>query len=175
MSADLIFTTVSLGIGVAASHRVAYALGAQNISLARYAAFSPYLLSLCLGTLEFVLIILFRNSFGYLFTSDREVVETTAMVLPFMALFQILDLSNGGCGGILRGARRNYLSGLCNFVAYYGVGLTTAWTLCFQQGWRLTGLWVGIITGSGALLILQTGCVLTLPWKKLVREASGAV
>ncbi|CAG9984571.1 unnamed protein product [Clonostachys byssicola] len=175
MSADLIFTTVSLGIGVAVSHQVGKALGAKEIQLARRAAMSSYLLAACLGILELALIMSFRNSFGYLFTSDPEVVETTAKVLPFMAVFQILDLTNGGAGGILRGVRMNHLSGMCNFMAYYGVGLTTAWALCFRLGWRLTGLWAGIITGSGALLVLQTGCVSSLSWTKLVNKASGEI
>ncbi|KAJ9133673.1 MATE efflux family protein [Pleurostoma richardsiae] len=173
MSADLIFTTMSLGLGVATSHRIGQLLGANKPLLARRAAFAPYLLALVLGIVEFVIILAFRSRFGYMFTSDDGVVATTARVLPLMAGFQVLDLSNGGAGGILRGTRRNHQSGACNFVAYYGVGLTTAWMWCFRMGWGLGGLWMGIITGSGALLLLQTACVLALPWEKAAREASG--
>ena len=173
MSADLIFTTISLGIGVAASHRIGQLLGSNEALLARRAAVSPYILSVALGVVEFILIYAFRSRFGYLFTGDADVVAKTAQVLPFMAIFQILDLSNGGAGGILRGARRNHLSGMCNFFAYYGVGLSMAWVLCFRLGWGLVGLWAGIISGSGALLVLQTLCVLLLPWNKASQEASG--
>lgn len=141
--------------------------------MARHAALTPYLLALALGVVEFGGIVALRSHFGYLFTSDNEVVAATARVLPLMAGFQILDLANGGAGGILRGARRNHQSGMCNFVAYYGVGLTTAWMWCFRYGWGLVGLWTGIITGSGALLLLQTACVMLLPWTTAAREASG--
>ncbi|CAM1503640.1 Fc.00g012310.m01.CDS01 [Cosmosporella sp. VM-42] len=173
MSADLIFTTISLGIGVAASHRIGQLLGSNEAQLARKATMSPYILSVALGIIEFLLIYSFRSRFDYLFTGDASVVAKTAEVLPFMATFLILDLSNGGAGGILRGARKNHLCGLCNFIAYYGVGLSMSWVLCFRLGWGLVGLWAGIISGSGALLVLQTFCVAMLPWKKASLEASG--
>ncbi|RGP59872.1 mate efflux family subfamily [Fusarium longipes] len=175
MSVDLIFTTVSLGIGVASSHRIGYFFGRNEPQSARRAAFSPYLLSLLVGAIEFVAIMSTRHRFGYLFTSDPESVAMTAKVLPWMAMFQILDLSNGGAGGILRGAKKNHLSGVCNFVAYYGVGLTTAWVLCFRWQWGVVGLWAGIVCGSGGLIILQTCCVVTLPWKKIALDASGDI
>ena len=173
MSADLIFTTMSLGVGVAASHRIGHLLGANKPALARHVALSPYILSFALGALELILIMCSRSTFGYMFTSDPRVVAATAKVLPLMAIFQVLDLSNGGAGGILRGARRNHLSGMCNFIAYYGVGLTSAWTFCFRMGFGLVGLWGGIITGSAALLLLQTVCIVFLPWERAALEASG--
>ncbi|KAF7563310.1 hypothetical protein G7046_g815 [Stylonectria norvegica] len=54
MSADLIFTTISLGIGVAASHRIGQLLGANKPMLARRAAITPYILSMGLGAVELV-------------------------------------------------------------------------------------------------------------------------
>ncbi|KAH8649572.1 mate-domain-containing protein, partial [Ilyonectria robusta] len=143
MSADLIFTTMSLGLGVAASHRVGSLLGANEPFIARQAALAPYLVAVVLGVIEFAVILAFRSQFGRVFTSDPDVVASTSKVLPYMAAFQLLDLSNGGAGGILRGARRNHLSGMCNFFAYYGVGLTTAWVWCFRSGLGLVGLWAG--------------------------------
>ncbi len=174
MALDLIFTTVSLGLGVAASHRIGNLLGSNNPAGAKYAARAPYLLSILVGATEFFGIVAIRHKLGYLFTNDPEVVEVTARVLPLMAGFQILDLANGGAGGILRGAGKNHLSGMCNFVAYYGVGLTTAWFLCFQQGLGLFGLWLGIITGSGALLVFQTWCVLLVRWEDEAHKAAAA-
>ncbi|KIX02145.1 uncharacterized protein Z518_08084 [Rhinocladiella mackenziei CBS 650.93] len=172
MSSDLLFTTVSLGISVAASHRIGGLLGADQGSLAKKAVVTPFLLSLIIGSLEFIVIMLVRGYYGRLFTDEQSVIEKTAQVLPLMAGFQVLDLSNGGAGGILRGASKNHLSGLCNLIGYYGVGLTSAWFLCFQKRYGLFGLWAGIITGSGALLVLQSCCILSISWKELSREIS---
>ncbi|EXJ71667.1 uncharacterized protein A1O5_05475 [Cladophialophora psammophila CBS 110553] len=172
MSSDLLFTTVSLGISVASSHRIGGLLGAGKGLEARKAIATPYLLSFVIGGIEFFVIMLSRNGYGRLFTSDEGVIEKTAQVLPLMAGFQVLDLSNGGASGILRGAGKNHLSGVCNFLAYYGVGLTTAWFLCFQKHYGVFGLWAGIITGSGALLVLQSCCILSIRWRKLAKDVS---
>lgn len=167
MSSDLLFTTISLGISVAASHRIGGLLGANKGKQARKAVLTPFVLSAILGALEFLGIMLARNVYGRIFTRDSAVIEKTARVLPLMAGFQVLDLSNGGAGGILRGAGKNHLSGICNFVGYYGVGLTSAWFLCFRRDYGVYGLWAGIILGSAALLILQCGCILSIRWKQL--------
>lgn len=174
MSSDLLFTTISLGISVASSHRIGGLLGAGQGSLAKRAIATPYLLSLIVGAIEFVGIMLARDHYGRIFTDDMGVIKTTAKVIPLMAGFQVLDLSNGGAGGILRGAGKNHLSGACNFLAYYGVGLTSAWFLCFRKGYGIFGLWAGIITGSGALLVLQSACLLGIDWRKLAQKVSSA-
>jgi MATE family multidrug resistance protein len=165
MASDLILTTVSLGLGVASSHRIGKYLGAGNGRYARLACLSPYLFSFLVGLLEFGVLFLSSNVYGNLFTTDTQVVEMTARILPLMAGFQVLDLANGGAGGILRGAGKNHLSGASNFLAYYGVGLTTAWVFCFKKGWGLIGLWAGIILGSACLLVLQTIFVSLVQWE----------
>ncbi|KIW85897.1 hypothetical protein Z517_01290 [Fonsecaea pedrosoi CBS 271.37] len=172
MSSDLLLTTVALGISVASSHRIAGFLGAGRSREARRAVATPYLLSFIIGAIEFVGIMLARKSYGRIFTDDEAVIKKTAQVLPLMAGFQVLDLSNGGASGILRGAGKTHLAGVCNFVAYYGVGLTTAWFLCFRKQYGVFGLWAGIISGSGALLVLQSLCILTIRWKQLARDVS---
>ncbi|RFU74913.1 agmatinase [Trichoderma arundinaceum] len=131
MSADLIFTTISLGIGVASSHMIGALLGADQPILAQQAVLAPYALSIALGAVELIFIMMLRSNFGYMFTSDREVVEETAKVLPLMAIFQVLDLSNGGAGGILRGARRNHLSAVSALAAPHT--MSSQWPLISPQ------------------------------------------
>lgn len=172
MASDLIFTTVSLGLGVAASHRIGNLLGSGNASTARRAARAPYILSVIFGTIEFAGIMTARRVYGYLFTDDESVGALTACILPLMAGFQILDLANGGAGGILRGAARNHWSGLCNLIAYYCVGLPSAWYFCFSRELGLLGLWMGIITGSLALLVFQTICICLVHWEREVAKLS---
>lgn len=172
MSSDLLFTTISLGISVAASHRIGSLLGSNDGWQASRSAITPFVLAIILGAVEFVAIMLARNVYGRIFTHDPAVIDKTAQVLPLMAGFQILDLSNGGAGGILRGAGMNHLSGLCNFLGYYGVGLPCAWILCFHRGHGVQGLWAGIIIGSGALLILQSFLISRIRWKQSAAHVS---
>lgn len=172
MSSDLILTTVALGLGVSISHRIGNLLGAGQGKLAMRAARAPYILSLIIGCIESVIIISVRHKFGFIFTGNESVVEATARILPLMAVFQLLDLSNGGAGGVLRGAGKTYLCGLCNIFGYYGVGLTAGWWFCFRLGYGLFGLWAGVIVGSLVLLCLQTICIFTIAWDELASQVS---
>lgn len=170
MASDLIFTTIPMGLSVAVSHRIGGYLGANDPHAAKRAARVPYLLSLILGAIEFVGIFASRNVYAYIFTSSPSVVKMTASILPLMAGFQVLDLGNGGASGILRGAGKNHLAGVCNVVAYYGFGLWSAWWLCFKMEFGLWGLWLGMITGSAALLLLQSTCVILLNWEREAKK-----
>ncbi|KAJ4155672.1 hypothetical protein LMH87_000908 [Akanthomyces muscarius] len=114
-----------------------------------------------------------RSWIGSLVTSDPDVVAATATVLPVIAVFQVLVPSNARALGILRGAGRSHISGTCNTLACCGVGISLGWVLESQLGWGLVGLWIGIICGSGVLLILLTAFKLTLPWKIIALAASG--
>lgn len=172
MSTDMLLTTVALGTSVAASHRIAGLLGAGKGVEARKAAMTPYLLTFLIGAAEFGVIIAVRNGYGRIFTSDEAVIKKTAQVIPLMAVFQFFDLSNGGASGVLRGAGKNHLAGACNVLAYYGVGLTTAWYWCFKKDYGVFGLWSGIITGSGTLIVLQTACILSIGWTQLAKDVS---
>lgn len=166
MTSDLILYTIPLGLSIATSHRIGNLLGASNPFGARFAARMPYLLSLIFGIIEFILIMLAQNHFAYIFTSSLPVAHLTAHVLPLMAIFQILDLSNNGACGVLRGAGKVHLAGFSNIAAYYGVGMTTAWYFCFVRGMGLFGLWTGMLTGSAVLLLMQTGFVAMIDWEK---------
>jgi len=166
MTSDLILTTVSLGLGVAVSHRVGSFLGVDEPGNARAASKVPFMLALSVGLIEFIIIMAGRHVAGSLFTDDEAVIDLIVKILPLMAGFQVLDLANGGAGGVLRGAGKNHQSGICNFIAYYGVGLTTAGFMEFKLKLGLFGLWSGIITGSFALLVLQYFCVQRIDWNR---------
>ncbi len=175
MASDLIFTTVPLGLGIAASYRIGNLLGAGDAKGSKFAIRIPYFLALLLGLVEFFGIMAVRNVYGYIFTDSASVVALTGHILPLMACFQVLDIANGGAGGNLRGAGKNHLSGVCNLLGYYGVGLTTAWYLCFRKELGLFGLWAGIITGSAALLVLQTTFLALVDWKREAERITDGV
>lgn len=83
-----------------------------------------------------------RHVFAKIFNSDEGVVQLTAEVLPWVALFQIADGLNGSCGGSLRGMGRQHVGALVNLASYYCGALPLGIWLAFN-GWGLKGLWVG--------------------------------
>ncbi|KAL3423750.1 MATE efflux family protein [Phlyctema vagabunda] len=164
MSSDQILACVPLGLGVATAHRIGSLLGAGDSKGARFVSRIPYLVALLVGLTEGGLIMLTRHVYGYIFSDSHAVVSMTAGVLPLIAVFQCSDISNGGAAGILRGAGKTHLAGLSNILAYYGVGITSAYYMCFRLDMGLFGLWAGIIAGSLTLLLLQTLWVSLINW-----------
>jgi MATE family multidrug resistance protein len=168
MASNLILYAIPLGLSVASSHRIGNLLGAGSANHAKLVARIPYILSLILGFIEFIVIMLAQNSFGYIFSDDEAVVGLVAQVLPLMAIFQFVDLSNSGACGVLRGAGKVYLAGVSNIAGYSVVGITSAWYLCFHLDQGLFGLWAGLLIGSVVLLGLQTFWIILIDWEKEV-------
>lgn len=133
--------------GVAASVRVGNLLGLGSASGARIAGHAAAALSVAFGGTVMFLMLLKRETFGYLFTDDEDTVRLVAQVLPLVASFQIADGLAGSCGGTLRGQGRQHLGAAFNLVAYYIIALPLGITLAFTFNKGLSGLWVGQVVG----------------------------
>lgn len=103
MTADQIMNTIPYGLGIVTSSRVGNLLGARNTVGAKRAANTSAALSMILGAIVLAVLMATRNDFAKIFNDDPRVVQLTAEVLPYVALFQIADGLNGSCGGALRG------------------------------------------------------------------------
>ena len=142
MTSDQVMNTIPFGVGVATSARVGNLLGAKNARGAARAASTAAWLSMLLGAIVGITLMATRNHFAKIFNNDSRVVNLTAEVLPFVALFQIADGLNGSCGGALRGMGRQHIGAAVNIVSYYCGALPLGIYLAFH-GWGLEGLWVG--------------------------------
>ncbi|PGH16213.1 hypothetical protein AJ79_01982 [Helicocarpus griseus UAMH5409] len=170
MTADQVLNTIPFGLGVAASTRVGNLLGAQNARGAARAANTAAVLSTVLGTLVLAVLVGSRNSFAKMFNNDHRVVELTAEVLPYVALFQIADGLNGSCGGSLRGMGRQHVGALVNVISYYCGALPLGVWLAFH-GWGLKGLWVGQCIALYLVGALEWGIVAVSNWEEEVTKA----
>ncbi|RAK88774.1 MATE efflux family protein subfamily [Aspergillus costaricaensis CBS 115574] len=142
MTADQVLNTIPFGVGVATSARVGSLLGSRDAAGASRAANTAAWLSMVLGGAVLAVLMGTRYDFAKMFNSDEGVVQLTAEVLPWVALFQIADGLNGSCGGCLRGMGRQHVGALVNLVSYYCGALPLGIWLAFH-GWGLKGLWVG--------------------------------
>ena len=142
MTSDQVMNTIPFGVGVATSARVGNLLGAKNARGAARAANTAAWLSMLLGAIVLIILMASKEHFAKIFNNDERVVQLTAEVLPFVALFQIADGLNGSCGGSLRGMGRQHIGAAVNIVSYYCGALPLGIYLAFN-GWGLEGLWVG--------------------------------
>ncbi|KAI9319797.1 mate-domain-containing protein [Dichotomocladium elegans] len=162
--------TIPYGISVAASNRVGNALGGSDGLMAKRASTVALIFAVGFAALNSTFLMVSRHGFGYLFTSDPQVVARIASIMPVCALFQLTDGLCGVGGGVFRGMGRQHIAAWINLFAYYVVALPVGYMLTFRIGWGLIGVWLGL---SLALLIGALGeCsfLLTTDWNKEVRR-----
>ncbi|PYH90605.1 MATE efflux family protein [Aspergillus ellipticus CBS 707.79] len=170
MTADQVLNTIPFGVGVATSARVGNLLGARDASGASRAANTAAWLSMVLGGAVLAVLMGTRHEFAKIFNSDERVVQLTAEVLPWVALFQIADGLNGSCGGSLRGMGRQHVGALVNLVSYYCGALPLGIWMAFH-GWGLKGLWVGQCIALYLVGALEWTIVGWSDWEKEVDKA----
>ncbi|MCJ1456340.1 hypothetical protein MMC28_006701 [Mycoblastus sanguinarius] len=170
MTSDQVMNTIPFGVGVAASSRVGNLLGARNAKGAARAANTAAWLSMILGAVVLAILMGSKDHFAKIFNNDADVVELTAEVLPFVALFQIADGLNGSCGGSLRGMGRQHIGAAVNIVSYYCGALPLGIYLAFH-GWGLKGLWVGQCIALYIVGIFEWAIVAFSNWDFQVNKA----
>ncbi|KIJ33203.1 hypothetical protein M422DRAFT_264926 [Sphaerobolus stellatus SS14] len=171
MTADQILNTLPFGLSVSASARIGNLIGDRKPFHARLSAHTAAFLSVCFGLFVMIVLLLTRNSFGYLFSDDVDVVNVVATIMPLVASFQVADGLANACGGVLRGQGRQHLGAAFNLVAYYVLALPLGISLAFKFGQGLSGLWIGQVV---ALFIVGIGEYVAVwrftDWEEEVRK-----
>jgi MATE family multidrug resistance protein len=152
---------VPLGIGQAATVRVAAERGGGNPRAARRAAF----VALGLGALFMAgcALVLWtepaRIVSVYLRIDDPANHGIVAFALEFLAiaaLFQIVDGVQVVAVWALRGYEDATVPMLLAGLGYWGIGFAGGWTLAFPLGLGPAGLWWGFVLGLAAVASLMT-------------------
>ncbi|MEL6551995.1 MAG: MATE family efflux transporter [Cyanobacteria bacterium J06621_11] len=85
----------------------------------------------------------------------NEAVVSLAMNLLFISVVaQIIDGVQRVTMNTLYGLQDTSVPMVLSAIAYWGIGLTTGYTLCFILGWGAVGLWIGQYTGVGVAGII---------------------
>ncbi|KAG2281526.1 hypothetical protein Bca52824_052746 [Brassica carinata] len=112
-----------------------------------------------------------RNEYGYLFSSETEVVDYVRTMAPLVSLSVIFDALHAVLSGVARGSGRQDIGAYVNLAAYYLFGIPTAVVLGFRFNMRGRGLWIGITVGSCVQAVLLSLIVIFTNWKQQARKA----
>ncbi|GAX85953.1 hypothetical protein CEUSTIGMA_g13369.t1 [Chlamydomonas eustigma] len=163
------------GIALAATIRVGNLLGQGDAAAARLSGW----VSIALGT-SFMAVIgalmyAYKDSIGYLFTKDDDVmVAMLATIVPLASVYQAMNGALGCASGVLRGMGRQEQLMVFNFVGFWGVGVLSGFLLTFHYGLGLVGLWSGITAGVTVVMSLNVGLVVLVNWESEVANARKA-
>lgn len=160
---------VPLGLAQAGTIRVGafHALGdRKNLNRASAAVMAIAIGFALAGGISFAV---FPASLTSLFidTGLPEAPDVLAYGIPLIViagLFQLMDALQGTLNGLLRGLKDTRIPMFLVLIAYWGIGLTSAWVLAVPLGLEGIGIWTGFLLGLGAASIM-----LGLRFRKLLK------
>jgi len=145
-----------LGIATAATTRVGHAVGAGDHHGARLAGWAAIALSVAFMSVTALCFLVFPRVIIAIYTSDVEVLAYASPLLMIAGAFQIFDGIQVVAQGALRGLKDTARPMMYNLIAYWGIGLPSAWLLCFAAGVGGQGLWWGLTCGLATASLLHT-------------------
>ncbi|EOA35099.1 hypothetical protein CARUB_v10020213mg [Capsella rubella] len=171
LSTVAIIYQIAESLGAAASTRVANELGAGNPKQARIAVYTVMVITCVESIMVSTIVFGARNVFGYLFSSETEVVDYVRTLAPLVSLSVIFDALHAVLAGVARGSGRQDIGAYVNLAAYYLCGVPTAIILAFGLKMRGRGLWIGITVGSFVQALLLSLIVIRTNWEQEAKKA----
>jgi MATE family multidrug resistance protein len=98
-----------------------------------------------------------------IYTNDPAVITIGISLLFVAAAFQLFDGVQVVATGVLRGAGDTRTPMLTSLVCHWLLGLPLGYYLCFQLGWGVQGLWIGLCLG-----LITVGVILLFVWSRMV-------
>ncbi|KAI9179182.1 ethionine resistance protein [Blastocladiella emersonii ATCC 22665] len=167
---------IVVGLSVVAGARVGNHLGAGDAVAASHA--STVSVGIGMVTSFAIAAVLFGLRFilPYAFTSEPEVVDLVASVLPIVALFQLPDAAVCIVNGILRGCGKQKVGAIFVMSAYYIIGVPLGILLTFVAKVGLPGMWIGLAGALFGCFIAQTFYMIRIiDWRAEVAMALARV
>jgi MATE family multidrug resistance protein len=138
---------VVLGISSAVAILIGRRYGAADWKMLKHTGNIGFLLGV--GTMAvFGLAFAFWNHFWpTLYTPDSAVLEVAAKLLIIAAFFQVFDGAQAVGIGVLRGMADVKIPTLVTFIAYWIIGIPSAWLIGIYFSLGAVGVWIGLSLG----------------------------
>jgi len=146
---------IPLGLSIAISARVGNSIGRGRPHEARFRGYVGVGISTVFMLCTASILFLFPGAITAIYTSDAEVTNIAVQLLYMAAIFQISDGLQVSGYGALRGLKDTKIPMVVNLVAYWMIGIPTAYLLGFTYNYGAPGFWVGLIAGLTVAGILH--------------------
>jgi len=156
-----------LALSSASAVKVAHSFGQKNIMDVAYNSASCTLLAVICMMATASIYIFFPQALVSFITNDEGVTQASAILLFWVALFQIPDGIQITLWGALRGLSVTKAPLFICLVCHWLIGLPLGAYLAFKQEKMAEGLWIGLTCG---LITLATG--LLILWYRKIKSLS---
>ncbi|XP_057972491.1 protein DETOXIFICATION 27-like [Malania oleifera] len=153
--------------------RVANELGAGNGKGAKFAAIVAVMTSLAIGIFLCLLVGIFHDKVGFIFSTSQPVLEAVNHLSVLLAFTILLNSVQPVLSGVAVGsgwqAQVAYINLACYYLVGVPIGLLGGWV--FHQG--VKGIWAGMIFGGAAVqTLILTIITLRCDWDKEAHKAT---
>lgn len=144
---------VPLSLGMAATIRVGFNVGAENPLAARTSARIALCTTLAWGCTMATLMLLLRHRIVGFYSTEAQVLGLAASLLAIGAVFQVFDSAQATIMGALRGYKDTRAPMFIAVAAYWAAGLPFGFAMCFGvdgfgfDGLGVRGFWWGLVLG----------------------------
>lgn len=143
---------VPLGMSYAVTARVGLWLGKGDLSAARRAGYVAIAIAALTLFVEAIALVIYRRSIIGLFIDlqapqNAPVIDLAMHLLLIAVTAQMIDGVQRVTMSALYGLQDTRVPMLMSAIAFWGIGLTSGYALCFWVGWGAVGLWIGQYTG----------------------------
>lgn len=152
--------------------RVANELGAGNGKGAKFATTVSVVTSIIIGLFFWMLILILRDKFGYIFTNSKAVLDEVSNLSLLLAFTILLNSVQPILSGVAVGSGWQSYVAYINLGCYYVIGVP----LGFLMGWffnlGVMGIWAGMIFGGTATQTLILSVItIRCDWDKEAEKA----
>ena len=152
---------ITAGLAAAATIRVGYFLGKQDLRNMKLASYTLLVMAMTLMSVWAVVFVVGREWLPSLYVDDPEVISIASTLLIIAGIFQLSDGAQVVCASALRGLQDVKIPSTFIFVSYWIIGLPLGYWLGFKSGYGSTGIWLGLLIG---LTLTAVAMFLRLRW-----------
>lgn len=144
---------IPFGISMAAAVRIGHAVGRNDVSGVKRAGLVAMLLSVAIGAILTLAVIAARFEIAKLFLGESAgdanvTIGLGAKLLLIGATFFITQAVQSVAEGGLRGLKDTKVPLLFAGIAYWPIGFSLSYVLCFKIGLGAVGIWIGLSIGT---------------------------
>ncbi|XAR48339.1 hypothetical protein NMG60_11031126 [Bertholletia excelsa] len=161
-----------LGFLGATSVRVSNELGAGNAKGAKFAIRVVLMTSVAIGLICFILCLILGKKIAYLFTSEEEVAETVSQLRVLIAFTMLFNSIQPVLTGAAVGAGLQSRVAVINLGCYYVIGIPIGVLLAYVIHLQVQGLWIGMISGVVAQVVVLGIMIWRTDWNEQVGKAA---
>ncbi|XP_027928709.1 protein DETOXIFICATION 34 isoform X1 [Vigna unguiculata] len=161
-----------IGINAAISVRVSNELGLGRPVAAKYSVIVTIVESLIIGLLFAAIILITKDHFAVIFTASKEMIKAVSKLANLLGITMILNSVQPVISGVAVGGGWQYLVAYINLFCYYILGLPLGFFFGYKLGYRVEGIWIGMICGTALQTFILLVIVYRTNWNKEVEQAS---